>query len=106
MLPAPSDSRFPPLPLPASGPPRRSPRTSLILAELARQRRLERRQRRLKRQQRRQAWAWLTALGRGPFEAMRSLAAGPAAVWPKADAGKAPQTWFGPRAGNFSRLEA
>jgi hypothetical protein len=96
-------SAFSPLPLPASGPPRRSPRTSLILAELARQRRLERRQRR-------QAWAqmraWLTALGRGPFEAMRSLAAGPAAVWPKADAGKAPQTWFEPRAGNFSRLEA
>jgi hypothetical protein len=55
--------------------PARSPRTSLILAELARQRRLERRQRRLKRQRRRQAWArataWLRALGRWPFEALR-----------------------------------
>ena len=54
--------------------PVRSPRTSLILAELARQRRLERRQRRLKRQRRRQAWArvtaWLDAF-RGPFEALR-----------------------------------
>ena len=56
--------------------PVRSPRTSLILAELARQRRLERCQRRLKRQRRRQAWArataWLHALGRWPFEAMRA----------------------------------
>jgi hypothetical protein len=55
--------------------PARSPRTSLILAELARQRRLERRQRRLERQRRRQAWArataWLRALGRWPFEALR-----------------------------------
>ena len=53
----------------------RSPCTSIVLAELARQHRLERRQRRLKRQRRRQAWArvtaWLGALGRGPFEAMR-----------------------------------
>ena len=53
----------------------RSPRTSLILAELARQRRLERRQRRLKRQQRRRAWAqvrsWLDTLSRGRFEPIR-----------------------------------
>jgi hypothetical protein len=55
--------------------PVRSPRTSIVLAELARQRRLERRKRRLKRQRRRQAWAqvtaWLCALGRWPFEALR-----------------------------------
>jgi len=55
--------------------PVRSPRTSLILAELARQRRLERRKRRLERQRRRQAWArvtvWLYALGRWPFEVLR-----------------------------------
>jgi hypothetical protein len=38
--------------------PVRSPRTSIILAELARQRRHERRQRRLKRQQRRRAWGY------------------------------------------------
>ena len=48
--------------------PVRSPRTSIVLAELARQRRLERSKRRLKRQRRRQAWtratAWLHALGR------------------------------------------
>jgi hypothetical protein len=37
--------------------PVRSPRTSIVLAELARQRRLERRKRRLERQRRRQAWA-------------------------------------------------
>ena len=56
--------------------PVRSPRTSIILAELARQRRLERRQRRLKRQWRRQAWAqvraWLYALSQWPFEAIRT----------------------------------
>jgi hypothetical protein len=56
--------------------PMRSPRTSLILAELARQRRYERRQRRLKRQQRRRAWArvsgWLAALGRWPLESARA----------------------------------
>ena len=56
--------------------PVRSPRTSIVLAELARQRRLERRQRRLKRQRRRQAWAqvtaWLHVLGRWPLEAMRT----------------------------------
>jgi hypothetical protein len=56
--------------------PVRSPRTSLILAELARQRRLDRRQRRLKRQRRRQAWAqvraWLRAVSRWPLEAMRT----------------------------------
>ena len=55
--------------------PARSPRTSLILAELARQRRLERCRRRLQRQRRRQAWArvmaWLYALGRWPLEALR-----------------------------------
>jgi hypothetical protein len=59
--------------------PVRSPRTSLILAELARQRRHERRQRRLKRQARRCAWArvsaWLAALGRWPFESARTHAA-------------------------------
>ena len=52
--------------------PVRSPRTSILLAELARQRRLERSKRRLKRRQRRQAWArwmgWLAALGRWPAE--------------------------------------
>jgi hypothetical protein len=59
--------------------PARSPRTSIVLAELARQRRLERRQRRLKRQRRRQAWArvtaWLSALGRWPWEALRPRSA-------------------------------
>jgi hypothetical protein len=54
--------------------PVRSPRTSIVLAERARQRRLERSKRRLKRQRRRQAWAritaWLCALGRW-LEAMR-----------------------------------
>jgi hypothetical protein len=49
-----------------------SPRTSIILAELTRQRRLERCRGRLKRQQRRRAWArwagWLPALGHRPFE--------------------------------------
>src|SRR5690242_14562346 len=53
--------------------PVRSPRTSLILAELARQRRLERCKRRLQRQRRRQAWArwmgWFSAFGHGPGEA-------------------------------------
>lgn len=52
--------------------PVRSPRTSLILAELARQHRYERRQRRVKRQQHRRAWAracaYLAALGRWSFE--------------------------------------
>ena len=59
--------------------PVRSPRTSIILAELARQRRYERRQRRLKRLQRRRAWArrvaWLAAFGRRPFELVRTHAA-------------------------------
>ena len=51
-----------PSPQSAPGPvPVRSPRTSIILAELARQRRLERQQRRLKRGQRRQAWAQVAA---------------------------------------------
>jgi hypothetical protein len=55
--------------------PARSPRTAIVLAERARQRRLERRKRRLKHQRRRQArarvTAWLRALGRWPFEALR-----------------------------------
>jgi hypothetical protein len=58
--------------LPQATVPVRSPRTSLILAELARQRRLERYQRRCKRQRRRRAWArwmgWLAASGRWPVE--------------------------------------
>ena len=67
--------------------PVRSPRTSLILAELARQRRLERRQRRLKRQRRRRAWArvtaWVEALGRWPFEAIRTRTALPGPPFPE-----------------------
>lgn len=59
--------------------PVRSPRTSIILAELARQRRYERRRRRLRRLQRRRAWsrrmAWLAALGRKPFGLVRTDAA-------------------------------
>ena len=70
MLPAPS-SRFQSLAR-QTAVPVRSPRTSIILAELARQRRLERRQRRLKRQRRRRVWdqlqAWLARLGRWPGE--------------------------------------
>jgi hypothetical protein len=63
----------PPLSLsPAAPVPVRSPRTSILLAELARQRRLERSKRRLKRRQRRQAWArwmgWLAAFGCWPAE--------------------------------------
>ena len=63
--------------LPASNPltpfsltalPQRSPRTSIILAELARQRRYERRQRREARARRA---AWLAWLDRRPFEAAR-----------------------------------
>jgi hypothetical protein len=54
---------------------KQAPRTSIVLAERARQRRLERRKRRLKHQRRRQArarvTAWLYALGRWPFEALR-----------------------------------
>ena len=54
--------------LPSPAVPVRSPRTSIILAELARQRRLERRQRRFQRRHRCRAWtqlaAWLAALGR------------------------------------------
>jgi hypothetical protein len=62
-----------PLPLlPQAAVPVRSPRTSVILAELARQRRLQRRQRR------RQAWArlraGLVALGQWPFEPIRTYA--------------------------------
>jgi hypothetical protein len=69
-----------PLPLlPQAAVPLRSPRTSIILAELARQRCLERRQRR------RRAWArwtgWLAALGRWPFEPSRTPAA-PGLVFP------------------------
>lgn len=56
--------------------PVRSPRTSLILAHLARQRRHERRKRRLKRQRRRRACArvntWWASLGRWPFEPERT----------------------------------
>jgi hypothetical protein len=59
--------------------PVRSPRTTLILAALARQRRLERSKRRLKRQRRRQAWAQvragLDALSQWPFETIRRCAA-------------------------------
>jgi len=70
---------------PQAAVPVRSPRTSIILAELARQRRLERRQRRLKRQQRRRAWAqwvgWLATLGRWPFEPIRTPAA-PGLIFP------------------------
>jgi hypothetical protein len=55
-------------PSPTAPVPVRSPRTSIMLAELARQCRLERSKRRLKRRQRRRAWAqvvaWLGALGR------------------------------------------
>jgi hypothetical protein len=47
----------------------RSPRTSLILAELARQRRHERRQRREGRVRRA---AWLALLDRQPFESIRT----------------------------------
>jgi hypothetical protein len=77
MMTAPSTAR--PLPLrPEIAVPVRSPRTSIILAELARQRRDERRQRRLKRQQRRHAWArmtaWLTALGQGHFGSLHTQA--------------------------------
>ena len=63
--------------------PVRSPRTSIILAELARQRRLERSKRRFQRRQWRRGWAQVTArpaaLGhwirsaRGPFSPGRSL---------------------------------
>ena len=56
--------------------PARSARTSLILAALARQRRLERSKQRLKRQRRRQAWArvtaWLGAVSQWPLEAIRT----------------------------------
>jgi hypothetical protein len=69
MITAASASSCLPVP-PQAAVPVRSPRTSIILAELARQRRLERCRRRLKRQQRRRAWAqwagWLAALGRWP----------------------------------------
>ena len=65
--------------LPQAAVPLRSPRTSIVLAELARQRRWERCLRRLKRQRRRQAWArvtaWLDALSRWPLEAMRTRTA-------------------------------
>ena len=63
-----SAARPPWSPLPIAPVPVRSPRTSIILAELARQRRFERYKRRLKRRQWRCAWtqpaAWLAALGR------------------------------------------
>ena len=70
--------------------PVRSPRTSIVLAELARQRRLERCQRRRKRQQRRRAWArlmgWMgqvVAVSRWPFETIRTRTA-PRLVFPGA----------------------
>ena len=57
--------------LPEAAVPIRSPRTSLILAELARQRRD-------KRQARRRVWArwsgWLAALGHWPFEPIGAAA--------------------------------
>jgi hypothetical protein len=49
--------------------PVRSPRTSIILAELARQRRWERRQRRNARARRRAAW--LALFNRKPFDLIR-----------------------------------
>jgi hypothetical protein len=52
-----------------SASPRRSPQTSLILAELARQRRWERRQRRQSRARRAR---WLTFFDRRPFESIRT----------------------------------
>jgi hypothetical protein len=68
--------------------PVRSPRTSIVLAELARQRRLERRKRRLNRRRRRQAWArvtaWLCALGRWPWETLRTRPALPGLPFPEA----------------------
>ena len=70
MVSASSNSSSQPLPLQAAGLPLRSPRTSLILAELARQRRWNRRQRRLERQERRRAWAQMAASGRRFFEAV------------------------------------
>jgi hypothetical protein len=48
--------------------PRRSPRTSIILAELARQRRYERCRRRQARARRATWWAWLD---RRPFDSAR-----------------------------------
>ena len=54
---------------PQTAVPARSPRTSLILAELARQRRHERRQRREGRTRRA---AWLALLDRQPFESVRT----------------------------------
>ena len=65
----------------------RSPRTSIILAELSRQRRYERRQRRIRRQRRRRAWTrwmgWLAALARWPLETVRAHVA-PDLVFPGA----------------------
>lgn len=64
--------------LPDAAVPIRSPRTSIILAELARQRRLERRQRRFKRQARQRAWArlsgWLVTLSQPRFEPIGATA--------------------------------
>jgi hypothetical protein len=50
--------------------PRRSPRTSIILAELARQRRHERCRRRQARARRATWWGWL--LDRRPFDSARA----------------------------------
>ncbi|MBW0000292.1 MAG: hypothetical protein JO015_14415 [Verrucomicrobia bacterium] len=61
-----------------AGTPVRSPRTSIVLAELARQRRYRRRLRRLKRLRRRGAWgrrlAWLIAFGRKSLDVARTNA--------------------------------
>jgi hypothetical protein len=63
---------IPPIRLPLRPePPCRSPRTSFILAELARQRRWERRQRREARARRA---AWLALFNRAPFDSMRTHA--------------------------------
>jgi hypothetical protein len=74
-------------PLPQIVAPMRSPRTSIILAELTRQRRFERCERRRKRQQRRRAWArlvgWMATVSRWPFATSRMRTA-PRPVFPGA----------------------
>jgi hypothetical protein len=57
---------------PRPKPPRRSPRTSLVLAALARQRRWERRQRRAARARRA---AWFALLDPAPFDSIGACAA-------------------------------
>jgi hypothetical protein len=56
---------------PQAAVPLRSPRTSLVLAEMARQRRWERRQRR---QARRRRDAWLTLFDRAPYDSIGTCA--------------------------------